>query len=101
MPIVKPAKFKGEDVQVRELTVAELDDILANTGEMSMIDRLFDADLVTERMLSVTTGIPAEDLRSVSASDLRPLVEVVKEAHPDFLSAMAHFDQRRAAALAR
>lgn len=97
MPIVKPAKFKGQDISVRELTVAELDDILANAGEMSMIDRIFDADMVTENMLSVTTGIALEELRSVAASDLRPLVEIVKEAHPDFLAAMAHQEQRRAA----
>lgn len=63
MPIVKPAKFKGQDISVRELTVTELDDILANAGEMSMIDRIFDADLVTESMLSVTRS--ASKIRSI------------------------------------
>lgn len=79
-------KHKGQDIEVRELTVAQLDQILSETGEMSIIDRVFNPDLVNERMLELCTGLGIFELRSCPPSDLRPLVDAVKEVNPDFLA---------------
>lgn len=80
--------YKGVDIEVRELTVEQLETILADAAAPTIIDRLFDADLVTERMLMLCTGLDAEELRRGLPSELRPLVEAVKEVNPDFLSAL-------------
>lgn len=85
---VKTVKFKGQDVQVHELTVAQLDQVLGSSGELSMIDRIFNPDMVNEQMLTLATGLPTEDLRGSLPSDLRPLVDAVKEVNPDFLSGL-------------
>jgi len=88
MPIVKPLSFKGKDIEVRELTVLQLDTVLGSNGDMTMIDRVFNPDMVTSLMLEMSTGVSTEDMRSCSPSDLRPLVDAVKEVNKDFLAGM-------------
>jgi hypothetical protein len=85
---VTTIKFKGKDLKVHELTVAQLDDLLGSTEPLSMIDRIFNPDMVSEQMLVLSTGLPVGELRSCQPSALRPLVEAVKEVNPDFLSGL-------------
>jgi hypothetical protein len=85
---VTTIKFKGNDLKVHELTVAQLDDILGNDDPLSMIDRIFNPDMVSEQMIVLTTGLPLGELRSCQPSALRPLVEAIKEVNPDFLSGL-------------
>jgi hypothetical protein len=79
-------KLKGEDVEIKELTMQQLDVVLSRAGNMTTIDRTFNPDLVTEQMLELCSGLSIEELRSSTGSDLRPLVDAVKEVHPDFLA---------------
>ena len=90
----KTVKFKGQDIQVRELTVAELDAILAD-DEATIMDRIFDGSLISEAMVRVCTGIEAGELRASYPSELAVLVEAVKEVNPDFLSGMTNLLARR------
>ena len=87
-------KFKGHDTVVRELTVAELDTILAD-DEVTTFDRVFDGSMVTEAMVRLCTGFAADELHASHPSDLLILVEAVKEVNPDFLSGMANIMARR------
>jgi len=82
-------KFKGMDITVREFTAADYEKLLpAAGGKISFIDICFNGDMVDERMLQVATGLDAADLHSTTPSRLRPLVEAVKEANPDFFTGL-------------
>lgn len=85
---VATVKFKGNDIEVRELTVSQLDEVMGAVGELTMIDRVFNPDMVTEKMLTLSTGLPTEELRSCTPSDLRTVVDSFKEVNPDFLAGM-------------
>ena len=87
-------KFKGQDTVVRELTVDELDSILAD-DEVTTFDRVFDGSLITEAMVRICTGLDAKELRCSHPSDLLVLIDAVKEVNPDFLSGMANIMARR------
>ncbi len=81
-------KFKGGDVEVRELTVEQIDQVMGNKSPLTAIDRIFNPDMVSETMLQLSTGLSSEELRSSSPSGLRPLVEAVKEVNSDFLAGL-------------
>jgi hypothetical protein len=81
--------FLGNKIKVSELTVGQLDTILAETTAISVIDRIYNREMITESMLLAATGIDQTDLRSVAPSELRPLVEAFKTVNADFLSGMA------------
>jgi hypothetical protein len=83
--------FKGSDIEAKELTVAQLDDIITEmeNKSMSVIDRVFNREMVSESMLIHSTGLSAETLRSVAPSELRPLVEAFSRVNADFLSGAA------------
>jgi hypothetical protein len=87
-------KFKGQDTVVRELTVDELDSILAD-DEVTTFDRVFDGSMITESMVRICTGLDLKELRSSHPSDLLVLIDAVKEVNPDFLSGMANIMARR------
>lgn len=87
-------KFKGQDTVVRELTVDELDCILAD-DEVTTFDRVFDGSMITEAMVRICSGLDAKELRSSHPSDLLVLIDAVKEVNPDFLSGMANIMARR------
>ncbi len=89
--ITKTIKFKGIDISVKELTVAQLEEVLqdATTGSMTMIDRVFNPDFISERMIVLSTGLDAAELCTVAPSELRPIVDAVKEVNPDFLAGAA------------
>lgn len=82
-------KHQGRDIEVKELTVEQLDAVLSAAKQpLTVIDRIFNADMVSEHMLSLCTGLDIAALRSTRPSELRPLVDAVKEVNPDFLSGM-------------
>ena len=89
MALNETIQFLGKKVKVSELTVGQLDAILRETGQPSSIDRIFNRELITESMLQESSGLTADELRSVAPSDLRPLVDAFKKANADFLSGMA------------
>ena len=78
--------LRGQNIDVRELTVAEIDQVLSDRAELTIIDRVFNPDMVNERMLIQATGLDEEALRQYRPSELRPLVEAVKAENADFLA---------------
>lgn len=51
--------LRGQNIDVRELTVAEIDQVLSDRAELTIIDRVFNPDMVNERMLIQATGMDA------------------------------------------
>jgi len=87
-------KHKGLDLVVRELTVGELEAVLAD-DEVTTFDRVFDGSMVTENMVRICTGLGASEVQQTHPSELRPVVEAIKEVNTDFLSGMASIMARR------
>ncbi|MDD2467370.1 MAG: hypothetical protein PHI97_25580 [Desulfobulbus sp.] len=83
---ISTVKFKGNDIDVRELTVSQLDEVMGDIDKLTMIDRVFNPDMVTEKMLALSTGLPTDELRSSTPSDLRVIVETFKDVNTDFLA---------------
>ena len=97
-------KFLGEAVTAREFVMDDLELIYQDNYEQQRalatappdapppirwFDRIFDADMVTRKMVELSTGLSPEALQQARPSDLRPLVDAVKEANPDFFSLLA------------
>lgn len=87
-------KFKGADVTVSELTVTQLESAVESSKSFTMIDRIFDSEVVTQSMLEQATGLSGDELRSSYPSEIRLLVDGFKEVNPDFLSGMAAVEKR-------
>lgn len=87
--------FKGRDLQVDELTVAQLESAMQRAGEdsaggqVSAIDNCFISDFVTEYMLELATGLDAAELRTVRPSELVPLVTAFRAENAVFLQGLA------------
>ena len=81
-------KFKGQDIEIKELTCDQLDDALDQDAKPSKIDIAFDAEMVSQKMLEVSTGITGSELRQTAISDLRPLVEAIKTVNSDFFTGL-------------
>lgn len=86
-------KYKGEEIQVREITLEELRDALSG-GPMTILEQVFDGEMINQKMLEVATGLSEKDLYGYP-SEIRPLVEACKEVNPDFLSGMASIMARK------
>jgi hypothetical protein len=85
----KTVKFLGKNVAIAELSAEQLDGIIDGEEGLSKIDIAFDADMVSQKMIAVSTGISAEELRRVPISELRPLVDAIREVNKDFFLGLA------------
>lgn len=98
-------KFMGESVTVREFTVDDIeaiyeDDFLAQKrlrewdaeqdGPVPVVwfNRVFDREMVSLKMVELATGLSAGKITAERPSDLRVLVDAVREANPDFFAMM-------------
>lgn len=78
-------KFKGKDITVTEATVKDVETILQDTS-VTTFDTIFDGEVVTQKMVELTTGLSVSEIEASRPSDLRPVVEAVKEVNKDFLA---------------
>lgn len=84
--MIKTIKFKGQDVDVKEFCANDIEEVIRDKGELTFIDIAFNPEMVTEKMLAIGTGLAVAELRATPPSDLRPLVEAIKEVNADFFS---------------
>lgn len=98
-------KFLGEQITAREFLIDDIDSIFADNyaqerllrdwdaaagpAPVRWFDRLFDHEMVTARMVELSCGLSPNQLSQCRPSDLRVLVEAVREANPDFFAMMA------------
>lgn len=95
MRTVESIQFNDKELVVKELTCAELDHLLSENRQMTIVDRLFDEEVVTESMITTATGLTHDDLVKFGPSKLRPLIDAVKEINSDFFR-MARAEVKRA-----
>ena len=76
-----------DGVTVREMTVAELDRLLHDTGAAdTMLDWLYADQSMTAELITTCTGLEYDALAGRTPSELAPLIEAVKAVNPVFFA---------------
>lgn len=84
-----------DGVTVREMTVAELDRLLHDTGAAdTMLDWLYADDSMTAELIITCSGLAYDELAGRTPSELAPLIKAIKEVNPVFF-ARARAEQER------
>ena len=80
----KIMKWNGKEVTCKELTVAEIDQLLSSAPPPNALDLVF-GDRIPTAAVTMSTGLQAADLESESPSLLDELWSGVEEVNPFFV----------------
>jgi len=77
--------FDGAEITVKEITLAELDNMLTDAESLnSHLDRMFAQEGVSASMITSATGMDAATLSNCTPSTLRPIITAIKKVNSDF-----------------
>jgi len=87
--------FVGSEVTARELTVKEIDQVLSDMedtkSEVHMVDLLFGDEPISAKAVSLSTGLELAAMVAdgVTPSDVKKVIDQVKEVNPTFVGMMS------------
>ncbi|NWD49019.1 hypothetical protein [Pseudomonas gingeri] len=84
----------GKEVVVRELSVAAIRTLFANSSDDAIGGSLFEDVRLSD--IPTFTSLTNEELEALSPSQIRRVIELCKEKNPDFFAMLARFHSRLA-----